>query len=196
MIFSIHYTRFLILTLFSIILLSSCKKDEVVEDIVVEYLKNTTLEEGLDGLPNDWGFSTGNNVYNVKWTNEESHSPDKSLSISTETRDSTNFAFWGQFFNSDIPHGQDGTLSAWIKGDLVGNGVSIVIRGDDTDGPEGTAEQFVSTQGVTNINGNFDWTEYSVTLRSIETNIRSLTVYLLYNGGTTGTVYFDDIQLQ
>jgi len=193
MIFSIHYTRFILLTLFSIILFSSCKKDD---DMVVEFLNNGSLEAGINGSPDDWVFATGNNIYDLDWTTEESHSPSRSLRISTETGDSTNFAFWAQTFNTDIPHGQDVTLNVWIKSELIGNGVSIVIRGDDTDFPDGTAEQFVTTQGSLDISGSFDWSEYSVKLENVDTDINSLTVYLVYLGGTAGTVYFDDVQLQ
>jgi len=198
MIFSIHYIRFLFLTFFSIILFSSCNKDNepVDEDIVVEFLKNTTLEEGVNGIPDGWFSTDDNNIYELDWTTDESHSPNKSLSITAERGDTTEFAFWGQNFNVDIPHGEDVTLTVWVKSNLLGNGVSIAIRGDDTEFPEGSGEQFASTQGNIDITGSFDWSKYSVTLENVDTDIKSVTVYLIYLPETAGTVYFDDIQLQ
>ncbi len=192
MLFTIKNIRLLTIFLSSMILLSSCEKDE---DFIAGFLNNGSVEMGT-GTPDDWFLSTGNNSYDVVWTDEDSYSGDNSLRISTGTQNSSDFAFWAQSFNSDIPFGESVTLSVWIKGELTGNGVSIAIRGDDTETIQGSAEQFVSTQGASSITGNFDWTQYSITLDSIDADIKILTVYLIFLTETTGTVYFDDIQLQ
>lgn len=101
----------------------------------------------------------------------------------------------GQTLNTDIPTGKSLTLRVRIKGQLEGDGVSIAIRGDDTSNISGVGEQFATTQGPSPISGTFNWTEYGLNLDTIEPNIKSLTVYLIYLPNTTGTVYFDDVSL-
>lgn len=172
----------------SIFLLGSCNEDE---DTFVQFLKNSDVETGST-TPESWWYYTGFDKYDVVWTDEESFSATKSLHISTDTIESTDFAFWAQTLNTDIPHGQSVTLRAWVKGNLTGTGISIVIRGDDTDG---VMYQFVSTEGNTSISGTFDWSEYSITLDNIDSRIQILKVYLVYLPNTTGEVYFDDIFL-
>ena len=87
------------------------------------------------------------------------------------------------------------SLEVKIKSNLIGEGISIVIRGDNTVHPTGTAEQFVTTQGSSPISGTFDWTDYGVKLANVDASTQSLTVYLVYLQNTTGEVYFDDISL-
>ena len=191
MLLSIKNVRYASLALVSIILLASCNKDN---DMVVDLLSNGNVELGVTS-PDDWFSLSENDKHDVAWTEEESHSPDKSLSISIETADSTNMALWTQTFNSNIPHGESVTLQLQIKANLIGEGVCIAIRGDDTDFALGNGEQFVSTQGTNSITGNFDWTEFSVTLNRVDSDIKSLSVFLVYLKETSGTVYFDDIRL-
>ena len=76
-----------------------------------------------------------------------------------------------------------------------GEGVAIAIRTDDTVTPKGYAEAFVTTQGTAQISGSMGWREYSVTLNQVPLTAESITVYLIYLPGTTGTVYLDDISL-
>ena len=70
-----------------------------------------------------------------------------------------------------------------------------MIRGDDTYQPSGSAEAFATTQGEIPITGVQDWTEYSVTLGSVPSQAKSLTVYLVFLPQTTGTVAFDAASL-
>ena len=76
-----------------------------------------------------------------------------------------------------------------IKGDLVGHGVEILLRGDDING------SLVKAVRSIRFNGNFDWTEHSLQLMNVGNDVKSLTVFLIYRSNTTGEVYFDDISL-
>lgn len=77
----------------------------------------------------------------------------------------------------------------------MGQGVSLVIRGDDSPRPAGFAEVFATTQGTTTISGSSGWEEWAVTLDRLPTGIQSVTVYLVFLPGTTGTVRFDAVEL-
>lgn len=180
----------LLLIALIIVVTIGCSKDEVHPS---QLLHNGNVESG-SLQPNDWWYSTGENKYNVTWTDEESSSPSKSLKISTQTSDPTDFAFWAQT-TTNQGAGKSATLKVKIKSNLEGKGISIVIRGDDTTIASGAGEQFVTTQGTRSISGVFDWTEYSITLDKVEASTKSLTIYLVYLQDTTGEVYFDDITL-
>lgn len=170
--------------------LQSCKDEEQP----VQMVTGGNLEAGTS-LPIGWYYDNGQNSYNMMWTEEEAASPKRSLKISTQVSGITNFAFWGLTINTNIPVGKDVTLKVKVKSKLNGSGVSIAIRGDETEYPQSSAEQFISTQGKIPITGNIEWREYNVKLEKIGTNIKSLTVYLVYLQNTTGEVYFDDISL-
>lgn len=168
-----------------------CKKDEVQP---VQLVSGGDVETG-SSTPNGWWSYTGQNNYSVIWTDEQSFSPKKSLKISTLIANTSDFAFWAQTISANIPIGKDVTLKVKVKSNLTGDGVSIVIRGDDFVYPEGSAEQFITSQGMFPISGDFDWKEQSITLTKVSSTIKSLTVYLIYSQNTTGEVYFDDISL-
>jgi len=173
-----------------IFMLQGCHRDDVQP---MQMVTGGDLEAGTS-LPIGWYYDNGQNNYSVAWTEDEAASPKRSLKISTQTS-STNFAFWGLSMNTNIPVGKDVTLRVKIKGNLIGSGVSLAVRGDDTDRPQGSAEQFKSTQGNISITGNVDWREYNVKLEKVGANIKSLTVYLVYLQNTTGDAYFDDVSL-
>lgn len=160
-----------------------------------ELLTNGDMEMGTT-LPTAWFQSAPCQNNTMVWTEEEAFSPGKSLKISNSTAGSECISFWGQTFNTDIPTGKSLTLRVRIKGQLEGQGVSIVIRGDDTPDISGNAEQFATTQGDLPIIGTFDWTEYSISLDNVEASTLSLTVYLVYLPETTGDVFFDDVSLE
>ena len=154
------------------------------------------MEEGNND-PDYW-FKKQSSQSQHNWSTTEAYSGEKSLHINTETIDSLDFSHWAQIINSNIPVGKDVTLKAKIKSELSGEGISLVIRGDDTEDPrdnDGLAEQFITTYGKTEITGNFDWKEYTLKLENVESEIKSLTVFLIYLQNTTGGVYFDDITL-
>ncbi len=158
------------------------------------------LDGNVDGYNLDsWWQRKSNSDSNheITWVTEESYSPDKSLKISNQVSDSTGFAFWAQSLYDDIPTGQDVTLKVKIKGNLTGDGVSIVIRGDDYDSwhNNGDLKQFETTEGDTKISGTFDWTEYSLTMTDVTEDVTIMTVYLVYLENTVGEVYFDDASL-
>ena len=122
----------------------SCKKDEIQP---VQMILGGDVESGIS-LPTEWWFNTGQNNYTVTWTEEQSFSPKKSLKMSTQTMNANDFAFWAQTISTNIPVGRDVTPKVKVKANLSGQGISIVIRGDDTVISDGSAEQFKTTQGI------------------------------------------------
>lgn len=180
----------LLLLILSTISLIGCKDDEVKPN---QLLLNTDVEEGSRD-PEHWWLDRAPQS-NVNWSTVEAFSGEKSLHIERETSDSLNFSFWAQTVNSNIPVGKSVSLQAKIKGKLIGDGVSLFIRGDNSSQANGYAEQYNTTQGNISITGDFDWENYNVKLENIEPEIKSLTVYLIFNQNTKGDVYFDDITL-
>lgn len=168
-----------------------CKDDP---EPVMQLLVNTNMETG-DTSPNSW-WDLEPMVYNTEWTTEEANSRTRSLKISATQSDATNFAFWAQSYLGAIPVGKDVVLSIKVKcKNVSGQGISIAIRGDNSETPNGIAEQFSTTQGISNITGEFDWTTYQVRLNKIQSDIKSLTVYFVFLPNTIGTAYFDDASL-
>ena len=177
---------------FGIFLVFGCSEEEIESR---QLLKNGDVEIGSIAPNNWWNNNNGSDVFLLNWSDQQSFSGSKSLRTSAQTPDPDNFAIWAQTISTDLPTGMDITLRAKIKGDLTGDGVSIVIRGDDTVEPSGRAEQFATSQQTSNISGDFEWSEYSIKLADIDDGIKSLTVYLIFLENTTGEVYFDDISL-
>ena len=175
--------------------LNACKKEDVQAQTPL--ITNGDIEQKIQG----WGFGydtphpTNPNGYAFGFTSEAASSPQYSLKINcNQVKNDTAFSYYVQnsIPMSTIPVGAKLTLKAKIKTALVGQGVSIAIRGD-----KGSTYGvfFVTTQGKTPITGTQDFTEYSVVLPSFPGGIDNLLVYLVYLPKTTGYVYFDDLSL-
>ena len=158
-------------------------------------LTNGNIESG-SSYPDDWQFgSAKSSIFNFAWDTNQYLSANHSLKISSQNS-SDQFAFWAQTIEANEFVGKKITLNVNIKAaDLVGQGVYIAIRGDNTLIPSGSAEVFATTQGNEQISGTFDWKQLSVTMDNVPTDIKSLTFYLIYGSTTSGTVNFDDISL-
>ncbi len=173
---------------------SACQKDDD-NSFPDSILQNASLETGTGNIPEGWWQNPGPN--NMGWTDDEAYQGDRSI-LMNSTSNSPNFSFWAQTHNEDIDHGQMLNLSLYLKLDSIqGQGLSLVIRGDETPNPEGTAEYFFSTEGNTPIVGTHDWTEYNIATTSvIPESIQSITIYLILLPETTGTAYFDAVKLE
>lgn len=175
------------------LLFISCQEDD--DDAWPQLLLNSDIEEGTN-RPTEWVTNEvdGEGLEFI-WTEEEALSGSKSLQIYKDSEEEEVWGFWAQMYEGEIPHGKDIELSAMIKGNgIEGQGVAIVMRADREDSPS-TPVQFVTTQGNTEINGTFDWTNYKLLLNDLEPDVHTIFVFLLYTAGTTGEVYFDDVTL-
>ena len=185
-----------------VLLLSwSCKKDDDGMPPIEEpepsgpiVVNNTGFEQSPASWPDGWWHTT--EPYDVSWTDEDAFSGEYSVSITSDTL-VDGFSFWGQSINENIQAGKKLLLRVNVKTvDVQGEGASIVIRGDNTPTPQGTAELFVSTQGDIFIGGTHNWKEYSVMLEDpIPSTIQSITVYMVLLPYTTGQIFFDDVTL-
>jgi len=104
------------------------------------------------------------------------------------------FAYWALLFDpgKTIPVTSRLVLKVKIKTDGVdGPGVYFALRGD-SDQP---AAFFQTTQNKINISGTKDFNAYSVVQPYFPTSIKSVQVYLMLDGKSSGSVQFDDIQL-
>jgi len=185
----------LLLSLFGLVLLvNSCKKEEAQPQAAL--LPNGNVEQKLQ----NWFFNydtrnpTNPNGYAFGYTSEAATSPQYSLKINCNAvKNDTTFCYYGQerIATDNIPIGAKLTLKAKIKTVLLGNGVSLVIRGDKN----GQKVVYTTTEGKTAITGTKDFTEYSVVLDSYPGNIDNLLIFLVYLPKTTGYAYFDDVSL-
>ena len=162
----------------------------------VRALKNGGFEVGEPALPLGWWRGgLGYDHFSFGWLGVESWEGARAVNISRHDASDEDFGFWAQTIFAEGFRGGPATLRVQIKSDLVGQGVSVVIRGDDSLRPLGNAEAFATTQGRIPITGSQDWTEYSVTMSEVPFAMESLTVYLVFLPGTTGTVSFDGVTL-
>lgn len=179
--------------MFVALTLYGCKKDKTYT-IYGPLIENGYVESG-SFTPDSWYHPPDQEDFNFGWTDRESFSPSKSLSISTSVSHPSNFVYWAQTISVNIPHGETVRLFVKIKCNLTGEGAAIAIRGDDTVSPSGSGERFATSQDWLQIRGTSDWREWPMALYDIENTIQSITVYLLYLPNTTGEVYFDNIEL-
>lgn len=161
----------------------------------VQILSNPGVEDG-SGTPDSWAWAKagpqpGNN-YAFEWSAAESHSGSRSLMIKLDAvTASSAFAYWNQLVDSNIPHGKKLVLSAAVKTNLSGEGGGMMVRADDAIGPV----VWATTQGEVSITGVQDWHVVSTTLPNVPGEITELRVFLMLFPNTTGTIYFDDIEL-
>ena len=166
---------------------TSCEKDDPAP---AQYLSNSNIEGSTE---QPWFFNGDTSIFTAECITDESFSPTHSLKIYTAISDPMSFCFWYQSISENLPIGKELTLTARIKADnLNGLGAALAIRADSDLG----MNQFVTTQGTTTISGTFDWTEYSVNLPELSTEVTDILVFLVLLNNTTGTVYFDNIELK
>ena len=158
-------------------------------------LQNTNFEIGNSYPEFWWHGATNRNLFNIELVNDVFHSSSQSVKISANNS-ANEFSFWAQTIQADELIGKSINIDIKIKSENIsGEGIAIAIRGDDTITPRNGAEIFSTTQNNVKIDGTFDWTTYSVSMDTIPEDIKSITIYLIYLRNTSGTVYFDDINL-
>jgi hypothetical protein len=172
----------------SCLLFSGCHKDDVV---VQQVNDNAGFDSGTSN-PSSWYHSPNGSVDLFLWEIKPASSADHYVSIFPGSA-SPDFFYWAQEITNPIPLGEKLTLRAKIKGEnLSGEGVSIAFRCDDA---TFNSVAFVTTQHKTNISGNFDWKEFSITLDEVPESTAKIYVFLIYLPNTTGKASFDDVTL-
>lgn len=193
--------KYLTLFVLATFLILGCKKED--DEMIVEeptpsgpiVLLNTGVESvDHSGIPVDWWYRAG--PYQLFTTDTTAFSGNVSAGIFSDSL-SADFGFWSQSTNENIQAGKKLRLRVNIKTEnVVGEGASIVIRGDNTIVPQGPAELFASTQGDIFIGGTHNWKEYRVELEEpISPTIRSITIFVVLLPYTTGTIFMDEVQL-
>ena len=181
----------LLLTFLTILTFLACNKED--DGIAFQsLLANASIETGSGDSPIGWWSNSGPN--SLEWSSEQAFLGSRSIAM-TSTANNSNFSFWAQTLNENLVHDKLMRLSTQVKlENIVGEGISLVIRGDDTIAPEGPAEYFYNSDNT--ITGTQDWQNYSVTTDMvIPKAIQSITIYLILLPNTTGKVYFDAIEL-
>lgn len=178
-----------ILLLLSITFLISCSNPNQKKGLLLN-------SDFSNGVTNEWWPFRGINHKYVTDINDSIYFSEKySASISCDSL-TDSFSYWGQIINSNLPLNNKLKLKLKIKLENVeGNGVGFAIRFDNSDKIEGSAEKFTTTQGRKQIIGTHNWKDYEITSELLTDDIKSVTVYLLMFGNTTGKVYFDNVEL-
>lgn len=187
----------------SFALLNGCKKNEPQ----VQSIDNVVTDGDFESSPyQDWTSSpyraatTNPNNYSVVYSTEAASSPSHSIKVSlTASSNDSTFHIFQQVINTiarSIPTGAKLTLKVKIKTvNLQGNGVSLVVGGNQGADGKYAPTFYSSTEGKTLIVGTNDFKEYSLTVDALPANTTSLYVALFYLPKTTGTVYYDDVSL-
>jgi hypothetical protein len=174
------------ITFAAILIILSCSKDEVIEQIVA----NSDFTSG-SASPDAWFYYGNGSGHEHDWTKKTGTS-DYCISIAGAFS-IQQISYWYQNFLGIIPRGKTLTLKAKIKAeDLSGQGASIAVR---CDGDTAGNLAFSTSQGKSDISGTFEWKEFTVTLDKVPENTRSIIIFLIYLPNTTGKVSFDDVIL-
>lgn len=191
----------LLLLLTAGLLINACKKEEAQPQTPTNLVRNGDMET----YPwNDWipyfGYNiTSNpngyiNEYSIEAASSGTHSI--KATCTTVKNDTTFIVFYQLISPESFKVGDKLTLKAKIKTvNVVGKGISLVIRGDKVVNGKSTVPFFATTQGTTQITGNSDFKEYTITSDAYPGNLDYITLYLIYLPQTTGTAYFDDVSL-
>lgn len=159
-------------------------------------LANGGFEAG-DDAPDPWfSGATDPAGFIASWQDGSAYQGTRFARISRTQGTTTHYAFWAQTIRADEFVGGPVTLRARIRTELAGDGVALVIRGDDTETPSGESDAFVTTNGTLSITGSSAWQEWSVTLDELPTGIVSITVFLIFLPQTTGVADFDQVELE
>jgi hypothetical protein len=161
-------------------------------------LTNGSFEAGAS-VPDFWtrgGMSANLTGFSLDWQNLGAFDGARSVSITRMQSSQTEFAYWSQTLRPDAFRDGPVTLTARVRSELVGDGASIAIRGDDTSVASGDAESFATSQFATPITGSSGWVDRTVRLERLPANTKTLTVYLIFLPRTTGSVYFDAVTLK
>ena len=180
---------YLILIAVGIIFVSCEKKyDDSINYVVNGDINSNT---GIEW----WYYSGMSHLYKVGFDDSVLVAGKYSLKIESDTLINES-ADWAQSIKGQLPYGAKLELKVKIKMENVtGSGGAIAVRFDNTERPEGIAEGFVTTQGIVNITGTADWTEYSLISETLTEETKSITVYFLMLNNTKGIIRFDDIIL-
>lgn len=156
------------------------------------------LEHRFEEASDSWDFFSANNHHKGAIAILESDSSTV-LTIQSTTTGGGNdqFSRWRhQIIKPDLPETATLRLTATMSGeDILGQGVSIVLRTDSGLAADQMVSGFGTTQGETLIKGTFDKKEFSVDISYVPSEIEDLFVFLLLLPETQGKVYFHDIKL-
>jgi hypothetical protein len=140
---------------------------------------------GTGGLPKDWSFDSFARTSVPVWDDREAHKGARSVKIISPTPDDSR---WIQ--DVSVQPNARYLLSGWIKTEEVAHSPQAVDRGANISLLGG----FTSTPGVL---GTQDWTHSQVMFRTQSEHQITVAARLgFYSGITTGTAWFDDIELR
>lgn len=187
-----------VVLIFAALTLSACGSDQVtgIDAPRVPTLQNGGFEDG-DVLPNHWRQDgVGLDGFTLSYDADGAWEGDRCVSSSRARSTPDLYAYWAQTIQVEGSPGGLLELRARIRTELSGEGVAMVIRGDNTTGSQGFADAFATTQGAVPISGSAGWAEHSLRLSNpLPSGLESITVYLVYLPNTTGSVSFDAIEL-
>lgn len=105
------------------------------------------------------------------------------------------FSYWGYSLAppQDLKQGDRLVLSVKVRaiGLTTGSGAIVAMRGDATS----YSVFFTTTQGITPIRGTSDFVEFQVALNYYVTATSVIYFFLMIDGNSVGTAYFDDVTL-
>lgn len=145
-------------------------------------------------LPTAWAFISSNGaLHEGEVIDSVYYSAENCLAIKSNGT-SSGFSYWRyQWTPQGIEMGDEVVLKLKIKSEGLTNGGAYFAFRADIQGEEFPVF-FYTTQGDP-VLGTNDFKEYSVKVNYFPSMIEQLNIFLILDGSSTGTVYFDDIQV-
>jgi len=151
-------------------------------------LRNPGFEaEGTTSLPAEWSPATG--IYTASRRTAMAHDGTASLEIRHQFASSTTVESSPVVLKVGRPY----RLSVWIKTEGVGS--DPVARYPTALPATATMASFPFTSHTTTVGSSRDWTRVEATFFATQKEDR-VRLHLGRNGSATGTVWFDDVQLE
>lgn len=144
---------------------------------------------------NSWQFNVSNANHQGSLVDTTFSSPSHSLAIKSNAV-GPGYSYWSYtWIPKDIEVGSELLLKVKIKASgLTGGGAYFAFRADVHEVDYPIFLYSIQDKPVTG-NTEFDESVYSIKVNYFPTKIDELKIYLILDGSSSGTVFFDDIQL-
>ena len=155
----------------------------------------TTIFEDVIKPDNEWQFKLSGSPDHAQAISESVFSSSPSSLQITSLSTGSGYSYWTYFIvPQDVPEGTPVVVKIKIKAEGFSGSAMVTIRGDVTGDPFPafiyTTEDKYPISGTTN-----GFVERTLTVPYFPNRLDKLNFYFILQGNSTGTVYFDDLEV-
>lgn len=177
-----------------------------VSDAIPEWGKEKTeqtlvFQDNFEALDTNWMFFTSTIEPDTNFSRKiilgENGANSFAKITSKEAADNKVFAAW-RYNIFDQTFSEGGTLKLKVNisaKDLIGEGISIVLRIDSESNGSREISGFSSTQEGINITGTFESKEFTTQIGYYPTDVNRIAIFLVMIDNTKGEVQFNNVEL-